>query len=54
MGMEKLLNAIKMKGFLEGDIEYEMAYIKQIEQEFASGVDDLLKVFELHHLRVFP
>lgn len=38
--------------FPEESTEYEMAYIKQVELEFTSEVDDILRTYHMYHLRV--
>ena len=36
----------------EENTEYEMAYIKQVELEFTSEVDDILKTYNMYHLKI--
>ena len=38
--------------FPEENTEYEMAYIKQVELEFTSEVDDILKTYNMYYLKV--
>lgn len=38
--------------FPEENSEYEMAYIKQVELEFTSEVDDILKTYNMYHLKI--
>jgi len=38
--------------FPEENIDDEMAYIKQVELEFTSIVDDILKMYNMYHLKV--
>ncbi len=36
----------------EENVDYEMAYIKQVELEFTSEVDDILKTYNMYHLKI--
>ncbi len=36
----------------EENTEYEMAYIKQVELEFTNEVDDILKTYNMYHLKI--
>ncbi len=36
----------------EENAESEMAYIKQVELEFTNEVDDILKTYNLYHLKI--
>jgi hypothetical protein len=38
--------------FPEENTEFEMAYIKQVELEFTSEVDDILKTYNMYYLKV--
>jgi hypothetical protein len=38
--------------FPEENTEYEMAYIKQVELEFTSEVDDILRSYNMSYLKI--
>lgn len=39
---------------LDATLEDDLAYIKSVELEFADGVDDMLEMLNLSHLRAKP
>ncbi|HEY3422193.1 MAG TPA: hypothetical protein VGK13_03465 [Methanocellaceae archaeon] len=36
----------------EENTDYEMAYLKQVELEFTNEVDDILKTYNMYHLKI--